>query len=346
MSPQRSGSSPHGPGPGGHDAGVDDTVGRILGVQGGVIARKQALVAGLDDNDLERLLRRRELSPVHPGVYVEHTGAPTWLERAWAAVLFHAPAALAGPSALRLHRAGARLADPVTVDDPIHVVVATGRRLNPPAGVRLHRVTRFDEVVLGHLGPPRVRVEHALLAVASAARSEAGAVAVLADGCQQGLTTPGRLTAALATNRRLPRRQLLLSVVDETAAGVRSVLEHRYRSRVELPHGLPTGQRQRRVRLGRSTAYRDVEYRGPGVGRGLVVELDGRLGHEGALDRWADLDRDLAATLAGDLTVRLGWGQVMARCRLAAAVARLLLARGWQGRPRPCCPGCDVTDLP
>ncbi|MEO7754213.1 MAG: hypothetical protein ABIS35_12455 [Terracoccus sp.] len=324
---------------------MDDAVGRILGMQGGVVARRQALAAGLDDDDLERLLRRRDLSRVHPGVYVGHTGAMTWLERAWAAVLFHAPAALAGPSALRLHRTGARLVDPGTVDDAIHVVVATGRRLNPPAGVLLHRVTRFDAVVLANLGPPRVRVEHALLSVASAARSEAGAVAVLADGCQQGLTTPDRLATALAIELRLPRRRLLLAVVGETAAGVRSVLEHRYRSRVELPHGLPTGQRQRRVRLGRSTAYRDVEYRGPGIGRGLVVELDGRLGHEAALDRWADLDRDIAATRAGDLTVRLGWGQVMAPCRLGAAVGELLLARGWQGRPRSCRPGCDVEAL-
>ena len=69
----------------------------VLRAQDGVISRTQALECGLDDNDLERLLRRRELARIHPGVYVDHTGQPTRTQRAWAGVLFHWPAALAGP---------------------------------------------------------------------------------------------------------------------------------------------------------------------------------------------------------------------------------------------------------
>ncbi|GGM94264.1 hypothetical protein GCM10009721_20640 [Terrabacter tumescens] len=76
---------------------------RVLRSQDGVLSRAQALECGLDDNDLERFLRRRRLARVHPGVYVDHTGAPTWPQLAWAAVLFHWPAALAGTSALRAH---------------------------------------------------------------------------------------------------------------------------------------------------------------------------------------------------------------------------------------------------
>src|SRR5512141_290787 len=78
-------------------------VDRVLRSQDGVISRGQALGCGLDDNLLEGLLRRRQLARVHPGVYVDHTGPPTWLQRAWAAVLFHWPAGLAGLSALRAH---------------------------------------------------------------------------------------------------------------------------------------------------------------------------------------------------------------------------------------------------
>jgi hypothetical protein len=37
-----------------------------------------------------------------PGVYVNHTGDPTWLQRAWAGVLYYWPAALAGASAMRV----------------------------------------------------------------------------------------------------------------------------------------------------------------------------------------------------------------------------------------------------
>jgi len=47
----------------------------------------QALAAGLVDHDLQRLVRRRDLTRLLRGVYVDHTGEPTWQQRAWAAVL-------------------------------------------------------------------------------------------------------------------------------------------------------------------------------------------------------------------------------------------------------------------
>ena len=92
------------------------------------------------------------------------------------------------------------------------------------------------------------------------------------------------------------------------------------------------------MRPGRTIAYRDVDYRVQGV----VVELDGRLAHGAAGQRWADLDRDIDSVVAGDVTLRAGWGQVLQACRLADAVGRLLRARGWSGAPRPCGPGCPV----
>ena len=59
----------------------------ILAAQHGVVSRAQALARGLAPHDLRRLVRRRELAVLHPGVYVDHTGEPTWLQQAWAAVL-------------------------------------------------------------------------------------------------------------------------------------------------------------------------------------------------------------------------------------------------------------------
>ena len=64
-----------------------------LAEQAGVISRVQAQANGLSEGDVRRLLRRREWVKVHPGVYVNHTGELTWLQRAWAAVLFAWPAA-------------------------------------------------------------------------------------------------------------------------------------------------------------------------------------------------------------------------------------------------------------
>ena len=69
------------------------------------------------------------------------------------------------------------------------------------------------------------------------------------------------------------------------------------------------------------------------VAVGVVVELDGRLGHEAPTDRWKDLERDLDAVVQGDVTVRAGWGLVLDPSALAAAMVRILLARGWTGLP-------------
>ena len=127
-------------------------------------------------------------------------------------------------------------------------------------------------------------------------------------------------------------------ILEDVADGTYSALERRYLTDVERPHGLPTARRQRRSSQGRSPAYRDVEY----VDLGLVVELDGRLGHEWTSDGWDDLDRDLDAAVTGVMTVRVRWGQVLHPCRLASTVAGLLTARGWQGAPRSCGEVCLV----
>lgn len=305
----------------------------LIREQAGVVARSQVLAAGLDDSHIARMLRRREWARVFGGVYVDHTGPLTWLQRAWAGTLVHDPCALAGTSALRA--SGVNVG---SAEAEIELVVPVTRRVDDPHGVTTSRVRDYDEVVHPLLRPPRMRIEPAALLVASRASSEDAAVAVLADLCQQRHTTSARLLDALGSRPRLPRRRLLEVVLDDVASGAYSALERRYLARVERPHGLPTGTRQRRVRPGRRSCFRDVDY----VGLGMLVELDGRLGHERALDRWSDLDRDLSSLLLGDLTVRVGWGQVLEPCRLAQVVARLLAGRGWSGRARRCGPGCPV----
>jgi hypothetical protein len=84
---------------------------------------------------------------------------------------------------------------------------------------------------------------------------------------------------------------------------------------------------------------RDVLY--PAYDR--VVELDGRLFHDTASQRDADLDRDLDAALDSRVTVRLGRGQVFERpCLTATRIGVLLRGGGWTGAPSPCGPGCAV----
>jgi hypothetical protein len=325
--------------PAGHASGMDEiVVADLLALQCGVISRRQVLASGGRDHDIARKLRRRVWARVHDGVYVDHTGEPSWKQRAWAAVLYHWPAVLDGASALVAH--GVRVTDSGP-RSRIEVAVDRTRSVAEGAGISVTRRSDFDSQGQMNLCPPRVRVEHALLSVASRSSDEATAVAVLADACQRRHTTPSRLAAALRERPLLAHRRVLLSLLDDVASGAYSVLERRYLLRVERPHGLPTGSRQRRVKVGRRVHFRDVEY----LGQHTTVELDGRIGHEATSDRWADLDRDVDATVRGDLTLRISWKQVLDPCRLAAAVARILIARGWTGRPRPCRSACALTQV-
>ncbi len=318
---------------------VDErAVNELLQAQDGVVSRRQLLALEATDSEIERKLRRREWARVHPGVYVEHTGPLAWPQQAWAAVLFYAPAALAGPSALRAAKLrGHGQADAA----PIRVCVDAARTVRSRPGITVERMGDWESRTQRHLSPPRQRLEHALVSAASAKAGEDSAVGQLADAVQQGRTTAGRLAAALEECPRLKRRRLLLEILRDVDAGAYSVLERHYLARVERPHGLPTGKRQRRVHQGKSPAFRDVDY----VELATVVELDGRLGHEEASDRWADLDRDLSAVVAGELTLRAGWGQVLEPCRLACIVGGVLIARGWIPTLRGCSEACPVNDI-
>lgn len=182
----------------------------LLDHQSGVVSRRQLLSHGCSDADIRRLVRRRELARVHTGVYVNHTGPLTWSNRAWAAVLFHWPAALAAESAI--DRAGG----------VIHVAIDSRRTATPLVGVRVHRLRGLDERVQWHLGPPRVRVEDAVLSLCADASSRVEALARATDACRRRLTTPSRLARELEHRRRVKHRGWLLDVLQEAHDGVQS----------------------------------------------------------------------------------------------------------------------------
>ena len=302
-----------------------------------MISRRQVLVHGGRTSDVERALRRREWVRLLPGVFVDHTGRPTWLQRAWAGVLFYEPAALAGMSALRAAAGPGWRRHPDHL--PIEVAVDVSRTVQRVDGYLPHRRARLAEHAMWNVGPPRLRFEQAALDVASACRTELDSIALLADVVQLRRTTAPRLIAALDERQRIARRAWLSGVLHDIADGTCSVLEHGYLRRVERAHGLPCGVRQRDGGSG-LRVYRDVLY--PAYDQ--VVEMDGRVFHDSAVDRDADLDRDLDAAVDRLGTVRLGWGQVFGRpCRTAARIALLLQHRGWQGRLTPCGPDCDLA---
>lgn len=315
-----------------------DSLAELLQLQAGVVSRHQ-LLEHAGRHDVRRLLRRRELTVVHPGVYVDHTGPLTWQQRAWAAVLHAGPcAALDRESAIRADAGpGWRGCG---AHDPIRVAVDASRTVTETAGVRVRRVAGLHDRVRWTASPPRMRPEEATLDLALAQPDDHAAFEALAGSVRARCTTPARLLAALAARSRVRRRAWLVAVLVDLRDGTCSVLEHGYLTRVERAHGLPGGRRQHHERspAGRSL-YRDVEY----AAQRVTVELDGRL-HTEAARRDADLDRDLDLVVQQRLGVRLGWGQVFGRsCATAARVARILQARGWTGTPVPCGPTCRVV---
>lgn len=309
---------------------------RLLRAQDGVVARRQLVSVGASRADVRRMLARRELVEVHPQVYVTHTGRPSRRQLEWAAVLACAPAALHRESALDAHGM-TRDRAPTSNREPIHLLIARERRISPPAGVVLERVADHAAWVQQHRRPPRAAFEFALLKAASA-RDEAGAIALLSDAVHQGLTTAERLVETIAALTRLRQRALLTEVLADVAAGTRSVLERRYLRDVERAHGLPPGERQLRQHTGSGVVFRDIRY----PGQRTLIELDGAFGHRDSVDRWADLQRDLDASVSDHVTLRPGWAQVLEPCRLAWIVGQVLQLRGWRGVLRPCGPDCSV----
>ena len=314
------------------DEEVDPQLRRILAEQlrheiaeqDGVVTHAQLVDGGWTWPRIRRALRRHELARVHPRVYVTHTGPPTPLQRAWAAVLACEPAALCGPSAYSLE------------GEPLHLAVERGRRKAAPPGVVLHQVVGLGAKIRPGTAPPRLAFEHNLVLTLQQAESETAVVAALTEVVGRRGVTVAAVRRAVAAHPRLRRRRLVLALLDDIEHGVESVLEHGFLTRVERPHGLPRPVRQA-VRVGRDgVERRDLEY----AELAVVVELDGRLNH----DSWAagnrDAGRDLADQLDGRTVVRLRWQQVMVEsCRTAAALAGILQRHGWAGRPRRC-PDC------
>ncbi len=309
----------------------------IAGHQAGVCTTAQAKAAGLPADAIRRLLASGRWTSLHRGVHLTHRGPAGLAARMWAAHLALGPTGVVGGTTAARYWG---LADgDLAADEPITMVMPDGcsRRAR---GVRVTRVPRPD--VLAHPArvPPVLSIDHTVLAAVAGAGSDAAAVDVIQRACRLRLTTPDRILAAAATKPRLRRRRLVDQVCAEVRVGVTSELERRYRNRVARPHGLPLGRAQAPADSGVRRAYRDVLYEHHGV----IIELDGRLGHEQESQVLRDQGRDNHATLTGHATLRFGWLAVAGGpCLVADQVGELLHVRGWTGAIHACGPTCRAT---
>lgn len=307
----------------------------VVAVQAGVVARWQLLEHGAEPADIERMIRRRQLTKVPgvTGVYVNHTGALTRRQREWIAVLTAWPAALALESALPDER-----------DGPITVAVAAGRSPKLPPAVGLVRLRGFNRSVDWRREPPAIQVEDALIAVMSrriAADDVPGAFGVLARALHARRTFPHILLAMLARTRRIAGRATIKALIADARDGACSVLERGYLVHVERAHGLPVGSRQVASSATGRRSFKDVRY----DDFGLIVELDGRAEHGSARARDNDAVRDLAELATSDSrTARITYGMVYGdqrreACRTARRIGQILRRLGWEGEVAVC-PWC------
>lgn len=314
----------------------DPAWGTVAADQDGMISRRQLLDLGLTRAQAAADVDNGRWQRIHPGVYATFTGPLTAVQAVWAALL-HAGPGSAACCSTALWLSGVIDRRP----EILHISIREARRVRPLPDVRLHRrrsLNRSDLPVHPVARPPRLRVEEALIDEC-ARLGEDDAVALVLRAIQRGSTTAGRLGGALSMRAIAPRRSLIREVIAEAQVGVTSPLEMRYRRRVEAPHGLPIGARNRPESDERGRRrFRDVEY----TRWGLIVELDGREAHP-AHEAFRDMRRDNDTVLSGRATLRFGWRDVVGEpCVAAGQVALALRQRGWPGSARPCGPGCSL----
>ncbi|WP_152361501.1 type IV toxin-antitoxin system AbiEi family antitoxin domain-containing protein [Microlunatus speluncae] len=298
---------------------------RLAAYQDRVVSREQALGLGLGRHALIRLLGEEAWRPLTRGVYCTDPAEPDWRSWAWAGLLVGGDEArLGGAAAGHLHG---------IIEEPPAVITV----LVPGSGGRPRIAGPWDfrreqpgMRRPGRGSPPRTGVEDTLLDLAATAELD-DLIGWIGRAVQLRRTTPDRLRAALVRRPRMPRRKLLGELLDDAAAGARSPLEQHYLRDVERAHGLPIGTRQATL----PGSEIDVWYQA----YGLLVELDGHRGHDGA-GRFRDLRRDNRSTGRGLATLRYGYGDVVGSpCRVAHQLAANLALRGWPGPLTPC-EGC------
>jgi hypothetical protein len=294
------------------------------------LAQRDWLTTGQADQlGLTKDVRTRLVNDGHwhrreSGLYDTAPGHDALEKRIWAAALsVGEPCAIGGEAALFLWGLQRAVGQVV-------VWVPDDRR--PRSGERaLVRRDKIDRTGRACGDPRRISVEDALIDVGQRLSMDA-LVQLVSDCLRLNLTTIARVRGALGRRRRVRARDRFTEMLDDLE-GVESTLEWAYRRDVERAHRLPPGRRQVSVSPGTRT---DVLYEEAH----MLIELDGRVGHEDAASAFRDLRRDNNHAIRNYLTLRYGSADVRGRpCEVARQVWQAMAARGWAEPFRPC-PRC------
>jgi hypothetical protein len=296
-----------------------------------LLTRRQCLAAGMGAHAVEWRVSSGRWVAVQHGVYLTRPGRDDWVTRATAALLRCSSGDAAADAALR-GRSAAFLWGILPLAPPlIEVVVPQRRQVRTGVGIRVRRSMRWHDLVDERAWPWRTTVAATVLDVGTVG-SAVDAVALAARAVQKELVSPAQLRRELRARGGHRHSGVLGLALADVAAGAQSGAEVLYLRDVERAHALPRSVAQSPSDLGRRR-WHDHEY----TAYRLVVEVDGRLGHEQWSDRVRDGRRDRLLLGEDRTTTRVFWSDVaVTPCETAREIASILAARGWRGTPRPC----------
>jgi hypothetical protein len=287
--------------------------------------------AGMSDQRVQWLVESGRWQSPFPRTYVTFSG-PVPVTTMQFAALHYAGAG----AALSYETAGALWRLCISTAE-VHLTVPYRREVEDQPGLVVHRSRTLSALDLHPtFRPVRTTIERTVMDLLSTKHTADTALGLVSAAVRSRLTTPQDLRETI---RNLPKtrwRKVVLEALPDLSAGAHSPLELRD-AKLRRAHGLPAGQRQWK-RLADGSEYLDVliaEY-------GVHIELDGRLGHDGAREHWRDMRRDNRSEIGQLRHLRYGWADIVDRpCEVAAQQGEVLRQQGWRGPLRRCpdCPG-------
>lgn len=309
-----------------------ETLRAAVRYQRGLVTTAQCLSAGLTDDVLRHRLRKGRWVTVRRGVHQTVPGREGWWFDATSALLGAGHGAAWGWDTAAYAQGLVRRAP-----RGVHLLVDAAYKLRSPPGVVVHRSRDAERRVDPLHWPWRTRPEETVLDLAERASVD-DLAALLGRAFSRGVTSDDLVLSRLADRSRHRQRLLVVEMVTDVGRGAESAMEVRFLRDVVRPHGLPTGRRQAATVV-KGVRVHDVAYDDQRV----LVELDGRLGHDGE-GRVHDGVRDRRGAMVGWLTVRAFWRDVAGTpCELAGELGGILDDRGWTDRVHRCRrPGCPL----
>ena len=312
---------------------------RLAGQQYDLLTRWQCLEAGLSEGTLRWRIDSGRWVRRLPGVFLTKPGRADWGVSAMSALLWAQGPEIAASAAFRGRSAAYLWGLERNPPEVVELVVSYARTIAPPEGVRIRRSMRWDGLVDDLAYPWRTTVAATVIELAGLG-SALDALSQVARAVQHELVNTAQLRQEIVARGGHRHSKLLLAALSDVDGGGQSGAELLYIRDVEGAHGLPRAARQAPSDVGRRR-HHDNEYEA----YHLIVEVDGRLGHELWSDRVRDGRRDRQLLSEKRVTTRVFFADVaVTPCQTAMDIGAILTSRGWQGTLRRCRRGsCPVA---